>query len=263
MRAALRFLILLSAVVAWTPCARAQAPAEAPEPGADMPTDRPGFNAPASVVGAGVVQIELGWSTVRGRDGVYGSAGPQPLLRIGATRNLELQVTSAGLAAECVAACDWHGADVAGGARYLLPVTPLGLSLAVSGLLSVPTGSVAFSSEHLDPLGIVHVDRAFGPIGLSYNYLVTRIHDEEGDVAAVRHGHGLSVGTSWGRWSPFVNFGWRPVRADGHVPVLAEGGVGFRLARDVQLDVSATRGLNTAEPTWSLSAGVVLRHRPR
>jgi hypothetical protein len=228
-----------------------------------MPTDRPGFNAPASVVGAGVVQIEMGWSTVRGRDGVYGSAGPQPLLRIGATRNLELQVTSAGLAAECVAACDWHGADVAGGARYLLPVTPLGLSLAVTGLLSVPTGSVAVSSEHLDPLGIVHVDRAFGPIGISYNYLVTRIHDEEGDVAAVRHGHGLNIGTSVGRWAPYVNFGWRPLHVDGRTPILGELGIAYRVARDVQVDVAATRGLTSAEAVWSLSAGVVLRHRPR
>ncbi|BCS31901.1 hypothetical protein TBR22_A11040 [Luteitalea sp. TBR-22] len=244
--------------------AQPAAPApEAPEPGAELPTDRPGFNAPATVVGRGVVQIEMGWSTVHGRDGLNGSVGPQPLLRIGATDHLEFEFTSAGLAAACVIKCDWHGTDIAAGARYVLPVTPLGISLAMTGLLSVPTGSQAFTSEHLDPLGIVHVDRAFGPIGVSYNYIATRIHDEDGEVAATRSGHGLNVGTSIGRWAPFVNFGWRPVHVDGRAPVLAEAGLAYRLARDVQLDVSATRGLNAAEAMWSLSAGIVLRHRPR
>lgn len=255
-------VMLLVATFCWTPCAGMQAPAP-PEPGAELPTDRPGFNAPASVVGAGVVQVEMGWSTVRGRDGTYASAGPQPLLRLGATRHLEFEVTSAGLAAACVVDCDWHGTDVAAGARYLLPVTPLDLSIAVTGLLSVPTGSRAFTSDHLDPLGILHVDRAFGPIGVSYNYIVTRIHDEDDEVAAVRHGHGLNIGTSLGRFSPFVNVGWRPVHVDGRVPVLAQAGVAFRLARDAQLDVSVDRGLNAVEPFWGVSAGLVLRHRPR
>lgn len=263
MHAMLRRVVLAAVVLVGAPCALAQPASEAPEPGADMPTDRPGFNAPASVVGAGVVQIELGWSTVRGRDGTYGSAGPQPLLRIGATRTLEFEFTSAGLAAACVVKCDWHGTDVAAGARYLLPATPLDLSIAVTGLLSVPTGSLAFTSDHLDPLGILHVDRAFGPLGVSYNYIVTRIHDEDGSVASVRHGHGLNIGTSVGRWAPYVNFGWRPVHIDGQAPVLGELGVAYRLARDVQVDVAVTRGLTSAEPLWGLSAGLVLRHRPR
>ena len=149
------------------------------------------------------------------------------------------------------------------GATGTGPTSPLGLSLAMSGLLSVPTGSQRFSSAHLDPLGIVHVDRPVGPVGLSYNYLVTRIHDEDGEVAAVRSGHGLSAGIAVGCWAPFVNLGWRPVHVDGHVPVLAEVGVAYRLARDVQVDLSATRGVNAVEPLWSLSAGVVLRRRPR
>ena len=38
---------------------------------------------------------------------------------------------------------------------------------------------------------------------------------------------------------------------------------GVRVARDVQVDVSVDHGLNTVEPSWGISAGLVLRHRPR
>ena len=81
-KASLTFVIAL-ALLAAGGTARAQAPTS-PDDGAEMPTDRPGFNAPASVVGAGVVQLELGWATARSRDRTYASTVPPALLRVGA-----------------------------------------------------------------------------------------------------------------------------------------------------------------------------------
>ena len=138
-KASLTFVMAL-ALLAAAGTARAQAP-PSPDDGTEMPTDRPGFNAPASVVGAGVVQLELGWSTARLRDRTYASAGPQPLLRVGVARYVELQVASLGLAAACVIDCDWHGADVSASVRVVLPVEPLGFTLAATPGVSLPTGS--------------------------------------------------------------------------------------------------------------------------
>ena len=66
-----------------------------------------------------------------------------------------------------------------------------------------------------------------------------------------------------GRWTPFVGLAWRPEHVDGRVPCLAQVGTGVRVARDVQVDVSVGRGLNAAEASWGISAGLALRRRPR
>ncbi|AMY07965.1 hypothetical protein LuPra_01152 [Luteitalea pratensis] len=262
MKASLTFVSAFL-VLAAAGAARAQAPTS-PDDGIEMPADRPGFNAPASVVGAGVVQLELGWSTSRSRDRTYASAGPQPLFRVGVATHVELQLASVGLAAACVLDCDWHGADVSASVRVVLPVEPLGFTLAATPGVSLPTGAFEVSSEHVDPLVIIQADHGLGAyLELSYNYLVTRIRDDDPDRAVVRQGHGFSLGATLGRWSPFVGLAWRPERVDGRAPCLAQVGTGVRVARDVQLDVSLDRGLNRVEESWGISAGVALRHRPR
>lgn len=243
--------------------ARAQPPAS-PDDGTEMTTDRPGFNAPAAVVGAGVVQLELGWSTAHLRDRTYASTLPQPLLRVGVSRLIELKVASAGLAAACVLDCQWHGADVSVGGRVVLPIEPLGFAIAASGGVSLPTGNFEVSSDHVDPQGVLHVDHALGgSLELSYNYQVTRILDDDPDRAFTRHGHGLALGGSAGRWTPYVGLAWRPQHVGGRVPCLAQAGTGVRVARDVQVDITLDHGLNTVEPSWGVSAGVSVRHRPR
>ena len=86
---------------------------------------------------------------------------------------------------------------------------------------------------------IVQADHGLGEyLELSYNYLVTRIRDDDPDRAVVRQGHGFSLGATVGRWTPFVGLAWRPEHVDGRVPCLAQVGTGVRVARDVQVDVS-------------------------
>ena len=232
-------------------------------PDGELSSDRPGVNAPAAVVGAGVVQIELGWSAAWDDEDGRTSEAPQPLLRYGLHRAIELQFSSDGLAGECLADCRWRASDLSVGARVVLPGEPFGATLALTGSLSLPTGAEAVSSGHVDPLAVVHVDRPLGPtFALSYNYQITRQHDAE-DAPAVQHGHGLSLQASVARWSPFVTVARRPSNEDGHSPWLAEAGSAVRLGRDAQIDVSVARGINAAEPNWRLSAGLVLRRRPR
>ena len=143
---------IVAAVLALAATGHAQSTAT-PDAVPEMTADRPGFNAPAAVVGKGVVQLELGWSTARLGDRLYASSAPQPLLRVGVSRYVELQVGSDGIAAACLLDCTWQGTDVSVGARVVLPVEPLGFALAVSGGASLPTGSFDVSSEHVDPLG--------------------------------------------------------------------------------------------------------------
>ena len=160
--------------------------------------------------------------------------------------------------------CEWQGSDVSVGARVVLPIEPIGFALAATSTLSLPTGHLGVSSEHVDPVVVVHADRNLGAsLELSYNYAVTRIHEDDPDRAWVRHGHGLALGVTAGRWTPYVGVAWRPRHVDGQVPRLAQVGTGVRITRDVQADVTFGRGLNRAEPSWGVSAGISLRRRPR
>ena len=76
-------------------------------------------------------------------------------------------------------------------------------------------------------------------------------------------GADVSLGATVGRWTPYVGVAWRPEHIEGRVPSLAQAGTGVRVARDAQVDVTVSMGLNNAESAWSVSAGVAIRHRPR
>lgn len=225
-----------------------------------LKTDRPGFNAPALVQDPGVFQIEMGWSMSRARDGSTASSGLQPLLRYGLVPRVEVQVASAGLLAGCAVTCAWRRADVAVGARVILPTERLGVNVGVTGLVSLPTGHARVTSNHIDPTVVVHVDRALtARLGLGYNVITTRTRDDEG--AALGVGHGLSLGYSLGRFAPFTILARRAVPVDQAGPWLVQVGTAVRLGGDVQVDVSVDRGLTGVEPAWGVSAGVVLRRR--
>ena len=255
-----RAVVLLLAVGGLRPVA-AQAPV--PDAVPALSTDRPGFNAPATVVGAGVLQLELGWALHRAVDRSTHSDGPEPLLRVGLGHRLELQVSSAGFEAACAVACRWRPGDMRLGTRWVLPGTPLGASVAVTGALALPTGHGDVTSHHVEPSLTMHVDRDLpAGLGLSYNLVTVRTYDA-GPSPAYRVGHGLSLGYGLGTWAPFVATARRPTRVDGDVPWLAQVGVAHGLTDDVQVDVTLERGLTAAEPRWGVAAGVAIRRRPR
>lgn len=252
--------VLLLTLAGASPLA-AQAPVTEPVP--ELSTDRPGFNAPATVVGAGVVQLELGWALHRDRDGSTASDGPEPLLRVGLGHRLELQVASAGFEAGCGIDCRWLPGDMLLGARWALPGQPLGASLAVTGSLALPTGHGEVTSHHVEPSAILHVDRDLGAgVGLSYNLVATRTYDV-GPDAAYRVGHGLSFSRGVAAWLPYVAIARRPTRVDRDVPWLAQFGTAYLITDDVQVDVTIDRGLTAVEPRWGVAAGLAIRRRPR
>lgn len=239
----------------------AQPPAADPVPA--LSTDRPGFNAPATVVGAGVLQLELGWALHRDRDRSTSSDGPEPLLRVGLGHRLELQVSSPGFEAGCAVDCRWLPGDMALGTRWALPGTPLGASIAVTGALALPTGHGDVTSHRVEPSVVVHVDRDLGAgVGLSYNLVTTRTFDVSPEPS-YRVGHGLSVGYEAGKWSPYVAVARRPTRVGPEVPWLAQFGTAYGITDDVQVDVTVDRGLTSVEPRWGVAAGLAIRRRPR
>jgi hypothetical protein len=228
-----------------------------------MAADRPGFNGPAAVVGPGTVQVEFGWSTTYDPSNGDASVSPQPTLRLGLTRRLELQIVSGGWASSCAFDCAWQATDMAAGVRVLLASQEeLGVALAVTSLLSFPTGSDATTSGGVSPLVILHADRALTPdLELSLNY--QWLHERADALSAVRHGVGVGLGYSVGDLIPFVNVSRRPVRIDNRAPWLLESGLGYMITRDIQLDAGVSRGLNRPEDDWGVFGGISLRRRPR
>ncbi|HTV01482.1 MAG TPA: hypothetical protein VMF13_13120 [Luteitalea sp.] len=243
----------------------ASAAAAQPRPSAtrtapEIASDRPGFNAPAAVVPRGAVHLELGWAHSGGDD--EHSDAPEPLLRLGVHRRLEVQVGGLGFETWCTTGCAWVASDLTVGARHVLPVEPLGTTLAITGAVLLPIGHHAVTAGHAEPTTILHADRDVGGgFNLSYNYVWTREHGED-DRGHARHGHGFSVERESGAWTPYVGFARRPMRDDDGVPWVGQVGTTWRLAADVQLDVTVDIGLTRAEPSWGVSGGVVVRRRP-
>ena len=238
--------------------ASAQEPPSSPAP--DIASDRPGFNAPAAVVPTGTWHLELGLAH-SGGDRSHSDA-PEPLLRVGVHRRVEVQVGGLGLETWCTTRCAWVASDLTLGARHVLAAELFDITLAVTAGVLLPTGHHAVTAGHAEPTTIVHADRDLGAgLALSYNYVWTREHDED-DRGHGRHGHGVSIERESGAWTPYIGVARRPTREDEGVPWVGQVGTTWRLGADVQLDVTMDVGLTRAEPAWGVAAGLVVRRRP-
>ena len=126
----------------------------------DFSPDRPGFGESTDTLAPGFLQLEAGFlaeahALVGGP--VRNISVPQPLLRIGLTRRLEIRLEADGFNRESDAsgaARELHhgGSDMSVGAKVrLLPEGPRRPAVSLLASVSLPVGSSYFSSGGIDP----------------------------------------------------------------------------------------------------------------
>lgn len=236
-----------------------------------LSADRPGAANPPDVVGTGAVQVEGGVSFARqthGRPNESTLTIPGALLRFGVLRTLELRLSADGyvLALREGAHDRSSGSDLVVGARAALfdqrswlPGTALELDL------SLPTGSAAVTSDGVDPTGLLLVEWQLGErFVLDGNLGFASV--SPGPHASGRSfqvSPALSLTFSWSeRGSVFAEY--YATFADHGVAdqQAADAGLSWLLSDGLQLDLSASAGLDDAAPDFTISTGVAWRFFP-
>jgi hypothetical protein len=236
-------------------------------------TDRPDFTEASSTVGRGVVQLEMGYLYSEDDDGVTqmkGQAYPQSLLRVGLFADwFEFRIGATALE-ETVRTAGVR--DVATGSSDLY----LGIKLALTeqcGLLPemallpqmfVPTGSDAFTSDEVLPgLNWLYAWDISDRLSLAGSTQANRVVDSLGN-AYTELAQSVAVGVSlterigtYGEWFVFVPHS--ATSAESQTEHYFDGGLTFLVNDNLQFDILAGLGLNSAAADFFAGGGVVMR----
>lgn len=231
-------------------------------------TDRPDIAESSLTVGPGVVQVETGYSFERGKDGSEVHVTPT-LLRLGTGPNTEVRLEGEGLTRRTLPVLLDDGsaasqrqqglADVSLGIKTnLLEGDP---SIGVLFTLDLPVGSQPFRANAVTPAAKVLADFDLGEgwsLGFNAGVLAPR---EEGGERFVQGLFAASLGYPLS--DPIRGYlelsGIGPDFPGGPFLMALDGGFTYLVNPDLQLDVSALRGLSGSGLDWSLGAGLSAR----
>jgi len=238
----------------------AKAPA-APEAAADgLTPDRPGFTNGSDTVSPGHVQVESGLARTKysaGSGQGQATDAPEILVRTGLSRATELRLTLPNYV--------WPAGGKAGfsdgaiGIRTKLYQSKDGnTKIAFTPSLSVPVRSAVTISGHVDPVLSLNAQTTSGARwGLSSNLILSY---------PTQNGGRLTDYTATGQvtytLTPLLSvYGDYYYDVPAHAPPspIADGGLTYRVAKNVQLDVGTGRGLGGNALTQFYGGGIAVR----
>lgn len=234
-------------------------------------TDRPDKTESTSIVPRRYAQLEAGWSleTVNGAGtSLHTHSVPGLLARVGVSSRLEARIGFAGFqltnqvapgAAEGLGDMDLGFKYRLANARGPLP------DIALIAAMSVPTGAEGVTSGRADPTVLLTLSRPLGDrvsVGSNLGSSWTTTDDGQGGRTTLMDlTYTLSFGVALSeRVGTFAEtFGSLPAGDGDHAHHL-DGGVTFVVRDNLQLDVSAGRGIAGAGASdWFVGAGVSVR----
>ena len=258
-----RLALVAVLAVASTRSARSQGAAQATPKPADstdlINPDRPGIADGSRVIGSGQLQLEIGVQEERRRDsGVRTTTTFVPLLiRFGVSERLEVRIETNSLTSTSTTGAGASGARVTGyspasvGAKRSLfdSEGENRLSLGLIARLFPPTGSSDFRSDRYTGDLRLAADWDFAPrLSLNPNLGIARLDSQTGAFGAALGALTLTYSPT-DRINPFVDAGAQaPEVPHGATAVIIDAGLAYIIGRDVQLDVSAGRGVHGSTP---------------
>lgn len=231
------------------------------EPGGKAPelvSDRPDFTESSEVVGRGYWQWESGIGLER-RGGTVSAAFGAPLLRIGATRRVELRFGSDGLMRERAGVTGMS--DTQFGFKYkIAQETKYKPAMALVTMISAPVGHSAYSSAGTDPeikftwaKSLVKGFEAAGNANwASLTIDGTRLRQKALTLSVSRD---LARNIA-GYWEVF---GFSADELGGGKSIAFQTGITRAAGENAQVDFSVSRRLTAAGPDWAGSIGLVVR----
>ncbi len=236
-----------------------------------LSTDRPGFWCGPYVVGTGILQIESGIAIDWSRRGNHRSKGlSTPLvLRYGVSDRLEMRLKTSGLVVTRESSADVPRTTTEGVAAPTVEAKwqlteSTGPTLALLLSTALPIGSPALRPGQLQPAALLSADLPVsGSASISLNAGVVSAFDDglegrfaQGFFAGVL---GFALADDWGGFIEVA--ATTPDAINGDSAVFVDSGVSWVVSPDLQLDLSAIRGVTAAATDWTAMVGVSLRFR--
>jgi hypothetical protein len=259
-------LSALACLLALAVFAQQNRPSNPPD---EFSADRPGFGESTETIAPGFLQLEAGFladAHALAGGPVRNISVPQPLLRIGLTRLLEMRLEADGFERESDASgatreLHYGGSDMSVGAKVrLLREGPRRPAVSLLASVSLPVGSSYFSSGGIDPefhlIWAKSLPRGFdasGNFNLAWQTGGPQWTSQR--AASFQVGHGIAAGLH--------GFGeiyrvW-PIEGDEPAHVFASVGVSRPLGADAQLDVEAGHTMMARTPSWFFGFGFAIR----
>jgi hypothetical protein len=236
-------------------------------------TDRPDFTESPTTVGAGVIQLETGYTFTSDQSGgvqTRDHSFPEILLRVGVWEdwlefrtewNYEIDQTRSGGVSDTQSGAN----DMVFG--FKIALTEQNCCLPETGIileLSVPTGADAFSSNEVQPGVNYCYSWAFCEVwSLSGSTAVNGAIDDVTNDTYTQFSDSLSLGHKWTEnLSSFTEwYVLSPISADTNRPqYYLDGGFSYLVNNNVQWDIRAGVGLNEAADNFFAGSGLSIRY---
>jgi len=229
---------------------------------APIAPDRPGFSTGTYTVNPGQLFAEFGYQYAFNNHGINSATqtAPSLTLRTGLTSRLELDLLWSGWNIQHVdkQPSTTSTSDMSVGGKYSLTSSSK-YHLSLLGLISLPVGGAASTTDHVDPLAGLLWDYS-----LSDQRALFGVVQVASTVAAVGriYQSQIALGTSFSHTdrlgSFFEIYGILP--NDGRIKdeLVIDGGLTYLLNSDIQLDMSAGIALNKSSNNF-VSVGIARR----
>lgn len=236
----------------------------------EIAADRPGFSDPPAVLPRGILHTEFGFASQWERHGderrwllTMGS----PTVRVGIGRRTEIRFVGDGVSAmrtelgqrqeSLFGHSDYnmgvkHRLTTERGARPAITVIPM---------VSMPVGHRRFSSFAFTPGVRLSMEKGlWAEFGLSGNLGWTSSKDEQGRFPEFMQSLSLDRDLIWG-CSGFVEVYRSIAVGRAGVPLyVMDAGVSKKVSRNIAIDISAGKQVESRPDGWFIAVGIVIRH---
>ena len=222
--------------------------------------DRPGFTNGSDTVAPGHVQVEVGTTRTKGAaasGGAQATDAPETLIRTGLNAKTELRLTLPNYVWPSGGAAGFG--DGAVGVRYKFYQSKDGnTKLAFTPSLSLPVRSAVTTSGHVDPVLSLNGQTTSGARwGLSSNLILSYPTQNGGRVTDYTATGQVTYALS-GLLSVYGDY-YYDVPVGSPPSAIADGGLTYRVGKNVQLDLGTGRGLGGNAPVQFYGGGVAVR----